>query len=396
MNYAHLIRVKENQSIYNISNREYLVEITWSKKPFDDYKKLAGLYAQCGYLVLKEVIESGHNNVKSDMWFFPGVFFLRQSIELELKCLICRVYSNKHDIQNIFKECCHDLYLLYSKYTESSENYLTEDENQWIERYLESLEEVDQKSDIFRFPFEMDFLAKYKDKFIDNVVTANNMIQAFSIIKKCINCGTYDDNRVFNSDYEPDFLILAHNGIGNCYLWEPISDNGFHSKIMGYISVADFLFYRCVEMTNEEKFYPLIFLLRNTIELCLKRLFYASVDNGVSRHTFASKKRSHLLKKDLWKNVRPMIQFYADKTNADLSVIDIVEREIIEIDLLDKKGDVFRYPTSYSLQYRVNNMKFDVKNVFEFYRGIINFLDGCDAMLDEIADCEAEMQSDYW
>lgn len=57
----------------------------------------------------------------------------------------------------------------------------------------------------------------------------------------------------------------------------------------------------------------------------LKKTFYASVENG---HIFFSKRRSHLLKKDLWKNVRPMIQHYATKSNGDLKVIDIVETEI--------------------------------------------------------------------
>jgi hypothetical protein len=47
--------------------------------------------------------------------------------------------------------------------------------------------------------------------------------------------------KIQSGDWEPNFLILASHGIGNCYLWEPISDNGFHTKITGYTQAADFI-----------------------------------------------------------------------------------------------------------------------------------------------------------
>lgn len=395
MDAASLIWPEDDRSLWNIKNQEYIVEIKWCKKPFEDYKRLANEYAQGGYLIFKEVIESGHDNVKSDMWFMPGIYLMRQSIELGLKALICRVCDRKHDVQMAFEECCHDLSKLFSWYDTKNEDYLTKEEKQWLIKYLSSIEEVDEKSDLFRFPFEDEFLAQYRNKFLDNVAVANNMVQAFSIIKKCISCGAYDSNSEFEADRKPDFLILASHGIGNCYLWESISDNGFHAKVTGYTNVADFIYYKCENIPLEEKIYPLIFLLRNSIELCLKRLFYSRVDNGVPRHIFFSKRRSHLLKKDLWKNVRPMIQHYGSESGEDLRVTDIVEAEIFELDAFDKNGDCFRYPTSYNLEYRYDGIRIDIKNVFEYMRGIINFLEGCDSMLDVISDYESEMHSYY-
>lgn len=142
-------------------------------------------------------------------------------------------------------------------------------------------------------------------------------------------CKNINRNVVFKADWKQDFLILASHRIGNCYLWESISDNGFHTKVKGYTDVADFIYYKCENIPLEEKIYPLIFLLRNSIELCLKRLF--CVDNGIPRNIFFSKRRSHLLKKDLWKNVRPMIQYYGSENDEDLKIIDIVEAEILEL-----------------------------------------------------------------
>lgn len=384
-----------NQKFWDTKSSKYTVEIKWSGKLFKDYTRLAKEYAQCGNLIFTEVIESDHDNEKSDMWFLPGIYFMRQSIELGLKALICRVSDKNKDIQMAFKECSHDLWKLFLRYDSKDEDYLTEKEKQWLIKYLTSIEEVDKKSDMFRFPFEDDFLAQFRNKFLDNIAVANNMLQAFSLIEKCLNCGLYNSNSEFEVDLEPEFLILASHGIGNCHLWESISDKGFHAKVTGYVYVADFIYYKCDDITLEEKVYPLIFLLRNAIELCLKRLFYSSVDNGVPKNVFFSKRRSHLLKKDLWENVRPMILHYASESNEDLKVIDIVEANILELDALDKMGACFRYPTSYSLEYYNKVIKLDLENVFEYMRGIINFLEGCHSMLDVISDYESDMRSYY-
>lgn len=133
-------------------------------------------------------------------------------------------------------------------------------------------------------------------------------------------------------------------------------------------------------------------MLRNTLELCLKRLFYSRVDDGVLLKVFYSKRKSHYIIKDLWKNVKPVIVRYANNSGEDLTIIDIVEKLLNEINSLDKNGDNFRYPTSYSLEYRIDNKKIDLSNVYMYLKAIINFLDGCDLMLDVIADYESEIK----
>ena len=333
--------------------------------------------------------------MKSDMWFLTGIFLIRQSLELSLKALLCRVYSRKRDVQDAFEECCHDLSMLFQKYNDTDiEKYLNNDEEEWLTKYFASLEEVDKKSDMFRFPFEDDFLSKYRDKFLDNVDVANNMLQAFSLIKKCIEKGNIEKDVEFNGDLQPEFFVFASHGIGNCYLWQRVSDEGFHVKVTGYSEVIDFI-YNNQQISNEVKLYPLMFMFRNTIELCLKRIFYSKVDNGVPYRVFNSKRKSHYIKKDLWKNVKPVIQTYANDSGEDLAVIDVVEKLLDEINTLDKNGDNFRYPTSYSLEYRIDDKYLDLSNVYRYLRAIINFLEGCDSMLDVIADYESEIKAEY-
>ncbi len=384
-----------DMDFWKINNEEMSVNIKWSQNNFEDYKELAYQFYECGYKTFDDVIESGHDNVKSDMWFLTGIFLVRHSIELGLKSLLCRVLPRKRDIQDVFEDFCHDVSMLYKKYSDTGkESFLTIEENEWLTKYLESLEEVDKKSDMFRFPFEDDFLSKYRDKFLDNVDVANNLLQAFALVKKCIEKGFVSEDDKFDNSLQPEFFVFASHGIGNCYLWQRISDEGFHIKVTGYTQVIEYI-YKNQQISNKTKLYPLIFMFRNTIELCLKRLFYSRVDDRVPLKVFYSKRKSHYIKKDLWKNVKPVIVKYANDSGEDLTIIDVVEKLLDEINSLDKNGDNFRYPTSYSLEYRIDNKKIDLSNVYNYLKAIINFLDGCDSMLDAIADYESEMKAEY-
>ena len=177
-------------------------------------------------------------------------------------------------------------------------------------------------------------------------------------------------------------------------------------KVDGYTSVIDFI-YNNQQISKETKFYPLMFMFRNTIELCLKRLFYSTVDNGVPLKfystvdngvplkVFYSKRKSHLIKRDLWKNVKPVILRYANSSGNDTEIVDIVERLINEINALDKNGDNFRYPTSHILEYCFDDKILDLNNVYKYFKALINFLDGCASMLDAIAEYQSEMQAEY-
>lgn len=395
MNDSDCIWPSADMNFWKIAKQTASVTIRWSHDCFEDYKNLAYRFYECGYKTFEEVVGSGDDNVKSDTWFLTGIFLIRQSLELSLKALLCRVYSKKRDIQDAFEKCCHDLSMLFQKYNDTGiEKYLSNEEEEWLTRYLASLENVDNKSDMFRFPFEDDFLSKYRDKFLNNVDIANNLLQAHALIKKCIERGHALEENEFDCDLKPEFFLFAYHGIGNCYLYQKISDDGFQVKITGYTEVIDYIFEN-FNITNEDKIYPLIFMFRNTIELCLKRLFYIRVENGISMKAFNSKRKSHLIKKDLWRNVKPVIVEYATASGEDLEMIDIVEHMLEEINNLDKNGDKFRYPTSYSLEYRFDNITLDIGNVYSYLKAIINFLKCCGSMLNSIGEYESEIRGEH-
>lgn len=385
----------DSMDFWKIENIGDVVTVRWSHNYFEDYKVLAFNFFECGYYTFAEVIRSGHDNIKSDTWFLPGIFLMRHSIELGVKALLCRIYQGNKFIQDSFEECGHDVSMSFRRYCNNGkESFLTNEEKKWLIDYLDSLEEVDKKSDVFRFPFENDFLLKYRNKFLKNIDVANNLIQAFCLVKKCIQKGDISDCTKFNGKLFPQFFIFASHGIGNCYFWQRLSDEGFQVKVEGYINVTDYI-YRNQQISNETKFYPLMFMFRNTIELCLKRLFYRRVDDGVPMKVFFSKRKSHLIKKDLWKNVKPVILKYANDSECEMKLINIVENLIEEISKLDKNGDNFRYPTSYSLEYRFDDKKIDIKNVYTYLRALVNFLDSCDDMLAQIVEYQSEMEAVY-
>ena len=56
---------------------------------------------------------------------------------------------------------------------------------------------------------------------------------------------------------------------------------------------------------------------------------------------------------------------------------------------------MFRYPTTYSLEYKFDKKSIDISNVYKYLKSLINFLDGCDSMLDEIAEYESDMRDEY-
>lgn len=100
-------------------------------------------------------------------------------------------------------------------------------------------------------------------------------------------------------------------------------------------------------------------------------------------------------KKELWEHVKPVIVRYANDSGNDTIVVDIVEQLIVDISCLDKNGDNFRYPTSYSLEYRFDNKTIDLKNVYEYMKALTNFLEDCHSMLDAITEYQDETKAEY-
>lgn len=244
-----------------------------------------------------------------------------------------------------------------------------------------------------------EFLKQYSSNFLDICEMGNSFLNAYAILDKEYN-GTAD-NTIFDIDTArlTDFLIFASHGFGNCYLWDSPWGDGFHKQVEGYSEVAEFIYSRYKDGKNKEYMFPMFFLLRNAIELSLKRLLFIRVTNGVEKKWIRKTRNTHSLE-ELWNATNTMVRNYANEHGEDLKYLDYLEKALLELETIDKNGDVFRYPFNYNLQYRFEKQVLDVDNIFDYMAGVFNIIDGCCSMLSEIADIEAEalseMQSYMW
>ena len=380
--------VKENKSFYDCDNG---VVITWKRKYDEDLYQMSKDFFSCAYRVTEDIVQEVHNIVKYDMWFLPCVYMFRQSIELILKALVARRIDKRHEFEVALSDDKHDLAKLFNRYIDSIDGlYITEAEKIWIQKYLDDIELVDSSSTLFRYPFKDEFISRYNNDFLDICEMGNSLLNAYAILSKEYN-GIADDS-IYEIETERDckFLIFASDGFGNCQLWDSPWGDGFHKQVEGYSDVAEFIYEKYKNESNQNQIFPMFFLLRNAIEISLKRLLFSKVIHGVDLKKIRRTRNSHSLK-ELWNAVNDMVRSYANEHGEDLQYLDYLESGILELDDVDKKGDVFRYPFNYNLQYRFDGQRLDVDNVFDFMAGIFNILDGCSGMLTEIADYEAEM-----
>jgi hypothetical protein len=384
----------ENSGFYDIKNSEEVFFVEWNKKIYDDFIMLAEAYYSAAHVTLTDIVESGHDNIKSDQWFLPGMYMYRHAIELLCKGLVIGCFDKNNDITAIFTECKHDLDKLFCTYKSKMIDLpLAQNEKLWVETYLSNLETVDSNSDLFRYPFRDGYFSEYNNEFLDIVDIANGFEQCYSILFKCVEEKYHPLKYAEDIDYliSDEFLHFAEDGIGNCMLYDSPWGDGFHVQIEGYSAVAEFLFGR--RKNNQWSFFPIAFLIRNAVELSLKRLLWSKNEFCVSEHIRNAKKRSHLLYKDLWKSIKPVIEHYANESNEDLKQVEIAEKYIQKFKSIDKNGAMFRYPVTYGLQHKFNGEKIDFVQAYSWMQGVFNFLDGCGSMISAIYEYECEMRS---
>ena len=103
-------------------------------------------------------------------------------------------------------------------------------------------------------------------------------------------------------------------------------------------------------------------------------------------------KRS-LLYKDLWKWIKPILVHYSTEDDQSEEILDLAEIYIKALSDIDKNGDMFRYPCSFSNEYKFNDEEIDVENFYSYLLGLFCFIDSCNSWLDNIKNYEMEMRS---
>lgn len=175
--------------------------------------------------------------------------------------------ATNDELQQIFKANKHNVKELYNifKYRYCIEE-LNKAEQMWLETYLDSIELVDSSSDLFRYPFKDEFMRQYGNKDLDIRKMSNKLIYCYSALNKMIFGKWFNEVKI-DIEENPKFIHLAKTAINNCYLWDSPWSDGFHRQVTGYSDVATFLFERFKESKDGGLFYPIVFLMRNAIEI---------------------------------------------------------------------------------------------------------------------------------
>lgn len=132
------------------------------------------------------------------------------------------------------------------------------------------------------------------------------------------------------------------------------------------------------------KFYPLMFMLCNLLELHLKELACYGKHCEIPSNKFKESQSTHNILK-IWNISKPVVLRY-ELSDEELIFIEKVEHGIDNINKIDNRGDIFRYPTNKNLQYEFNNKTVDVENTYNYMMAIINSIDAIKSQLDHNMD----------
>lgn len=378
----------------DIADCDNVIKIQWNKNDADDYVCMAESFHSSASIIITDILKNNYDNSKLDQWFFPAMYFYRQSIELVCKALIL-LTSPRSETKELFKLHKHNVIKLFEHYVSNAYCALCDDEKRWILDYLKNLEHIDKSSNLFRYPIRDGYLSQYKNDFLDIVDMANGFEQCYSIIFKCLQKRfdpiKYEDN--IDLSMSTNVLYFANNGLGNCMLYSSIWDDGYHTHISGYSNVVEKLLASLPK--NQWSFFAIAFLIRHAIELSLKRCLLSRTQTCVEEKKQRNMIRKHNLYQKLWISIKPMIVHYALANRYDIEQIEIADDYLKELNSIDTSGFVFRYPTNFDLVHQFNFMEIDYYHAIDWMISIFNFVDGCDDMLYHVYDCECDMRSYY-
>ena len=254
-----------------------------------------------------------------------------------------------------------------------------------MENFLLSIEKEDKNTDEFRYPFSSTFLERNANVHLDISAIVNRLENAHMIIDKCLANDCNHENEL-DSSLSTSFFSITDEELGNCFIWKSHNETGtftdydYYIKIRGFIDTADLLI-KNNNLSCNTKIYPILFLCRHSIELCMKRILFYSIksDNQIVDKL---KKPSHSLLK-IWNKVNNCFDILRETLPNCKNGLDEIYKRIIELHNIDKNGDSFRYPTNLDLDYRFNNKTLDFNIIYMFMISTFGFFDACFHAINE-------------
>lgn len=162
--------------------------------------------------------------------------------------------------------------------------------------------------------------------------------------------------------------------------------------VNGYKCAADILVEHAKNnrLSQNSLVYPIVFLYRQHIELCLKRL----IMNGNQLFDSSEKPPLHHEIDKLWKQCRIILEkVWPDEPTEDL---DAVEKCIVQFSKKDPFSTSFRYPVDKCGNPSLPGVKhINLRNLSEIIARLSALLDGCNSAISDFLDAKSETLSEY-
>lgn len=375
------------QELYEFLNESYstreqfeqdIDKIEYSQDLSIDFLNMAINFRISSDQVAEYMLEKQSNAIL-DFLFFPMVYLYRQSLELLLKAVYFQEISEENQRKNFISATHHNLYLIYEK-IENLSIHSNKDKLGyiWLKKFLKNISIFDEKSDSFRYPFKFDKIdygfeeiteaipVFEERKDINLVLLCRKFIYAFILIQRLIReipagCNTISqgpnpdevDRFINEPDLKTEFLEEGGPYKGKCVVGRDYIPMGFDQFATVYEECASFLYENYKEslrdgaIQNISAYHPMCYLLRNAIELSLKKLLTRSTSREEANYLIRSKKHNLL---GLWNKIKlkfPSGPFcYLDS----IPFQDQIEFYVTIMNLVDPTSSRFRYPANQNLE----------------------------------------------
>jgi hypothetical protein len=364
-------------------------------KNSDDIQKEFCLYSKdflsSANLLINHALNTNENR-KKDLWLFGIIYLYRQSLELLLKSLAFKYLTDKYDRKEFIGRVRHNLKDAYDELSvflpEDCIN-LSDNESKWLDEYLTDISDLDEQSDMFRYPFNFKMARFFKTQTHVNLrALGTNMNSAYKMLKGML----FKDTEVKQNElivYKPIFLIDGGDYNDQGVIWKGFSGD-FYPYIEGYMEGANYLCKMIMENKKDYLFLPMCYMYRNGIELALKRILVEDCQFDFKTVDKKLKNKKHSIE-GLWNVIKDHIRLRANAPDDDTTLIN-VEIYVKQLHNIDTTSSKFRYPIDKFLNLHFEKEeKYDVANVSLCFNELFRFLDAVDSMLSSQNEALAEM-----
>lgn len=358
-------------------------------------------YKKSARIIVDSIYEKKPPNISElDFYFFPIAYLYRHSLELMLKAIGFKFFLNEDKKREILS-ISHNLVEILEK-VEVFIKEINSEDRIWLKAFLSSINEIDQASDAFRYPFKInvveDFTIKkvYSRKTVVETQThvnliafVNKMEKAFAILKDAFEKNNFE---MYGYDYSAVFLEEGGTYYEQSVIGYSYHKNRFYPYVAAYSECAAILFSKYDEDKNLKSliFFPMCYLFRNSLELLMKQLLFEECRLDFQKSAGIAMCCKHNLI-SLWEEIVPEVKMHTSDDH-----IKRIAEYIEQYSSFDNDGNKLRYPVQRNMKkYFKQKNKFDIKISYEFFIEIFTLLDGLNAIVSHNNEVEDDYRNQY-